>query len=83
MRFSLEKKQYPCNATQHMQCRAMPCSGMNLMKMGPGKSAFLGYGPLATNFAVHVVEDGQDLDMGSGFGHFGIVLPVRCAALLW
>lgn len=26
-----------------------------------------------------MVEGGQDLDMGSGFGHFaGIVLPVRC-----
>ena len=26
-----------------------------------------------------MVEDGQDLDMGSGFGHFvGMVLPVRC-----
>lgn len=61
-----------------MPVLVMLCSGMQLMKMGPGRSAFLGYGPLATNFAVHVVEDGQDLDLGSGFGHFGIVLPVRC-----
>ena len=52
--------------------------GMTLLERSSGDSATLGYGP--GKFAIRVVQhDPQQegpLDLGSGFGHFGIVLPV-------
>ena len=51
--------------------------GMQLLEgQEAGNSALLGYGH--GKFAVQVQQaaSGTNLDLGSGFGHFGIVLPV-------
>lgn len=58
--------------------------GMTLLERSGGNSATLGYGP--GKFAVRVVQhDPQEgaLDLGSGFGHFGIVLPVGGWVMAW
>ena len=50
--------------------------GMQLLGSQEAGNALLGYGH--GKFAVQVQQapSGTNLDLGSGFGHFGIVLPV-------
>ncbi len=49
--------------------------GMTLLsKNSKHESAMLGFGP--SSFAVECVQSKGPMDLGTGFGHFGLVLPV-------